>query len=111
MPVEAAVRGQPDADDRAIAIDDLAAEMASLNVRHRWPSLPVVLSGGYTWASIYYLLTGAHAAHLAVGLIMIACFLTIRLDSQRRVGLSNVANYWHFVDGVWLIMFFLIYVI
>jgi cytochrome c oxidase subunit III len=53
------------------------------------------------YASIYYLLSGAHHAHVIVGILM-EVFLLFRLlkglTNYRLVGVQSVVLYWHFVN-------------
>jgi cytochrome c oxidase subunit 3 len=53
------------------------------------------------YASIYYLLNGAHWAHVAVG-VLVNLFLLLRLGlgqtRYRAVGVEVMALYWHFVN-------------
>src|SRR5262249_43961427 len=43
-----------------------------LNDHFSWLKLPVIIPGGNMWASTYFLLTGFHAIHVIVGLIIFA---------------------------------------
>ena len=61
------------------------------------------------WASTYFLLTGFHALHVIVGLIMFALVLPKKLDSSKAPLLENIGLYWHFVDLVWIFLFPLLY--
>jgi cytochrome c oxidase subunit 3 len=71
--------------------------------------LPVMIPGGNMWASTYFLLTGFHALHVLVGLIIFAIALPKRLDASRTGFLENAGLYWHFVDIVWIFLFPLLY--
>jgi heme/copper-type cytochrome/quinol oxidase subunit 3 len=55
------------------------------------------------YASIYYLLNGAHAAHVVVG-ILVNLFLLLRLavasTRYRAIGVEVMALYWHFVNAL-----------
>ncbi|MFB6136389.1 MAG: cbb3-type cytochrome c oxidase subunit I [Halobacteriaceae archaeon] len=65
-------------------------------------------------SSTFYLTTGLHGAHVAVGLI-ITLYLLARatrgayLDDDRPVEYFGL--YWHFVDIVWLFLFPLFYIV
>ncbi|RST31240.1 heme-copper oxidase subunit III [Sphingomonas ginkgonis] len=65
--------------------------------------------GASSAASLYYVTTGFHMAHVVVGLIVLALlFLWTWLgyfSPVRRIVFTNGALYWHFVDGVWLFVF------
>jgi heme/copper-type cytochrome/quinol oxidase subunit 3 len=55
------------------------------------------------YASIYYLLNGAHAAHVVIG-ILVNLFLLLRLavgnTRYRAIGVEVMALYWHFVNAL-----------
>jgi cytochrome c oxidase subunit III len=65
--------------------------------------------GGPLWASTYFLLTGFHALHVIVGLIVFASLLFVTLDRKKAHVLENIGLYWHFVDIVWIFLFPLLY--
>ncbi len=67
-------------------------------------------------ASAFYVLTGFHGLHVAIGVIMLLSLWGI---SRRRGGLSDksglnlelVGLYWHFVDIIWIVIFTVVYLI
>ena len=63
--------------------------------------------------SLFYVITGFHSAHVAVGLIMIAVVLIRAWLGHFRLGrhlaVTTTAWYWHFVDAVWLAVFTTLY--
>ena len=52
-------------------------------------------------------------AHVVVGLVMMAALIAWMasglLSDRRHIALSVGAIYWHFVDAVWLTVFFTFY--
>ena len=50
------------------------------NDEYPWLRLPIMIPGGPLWASTYFLLTGFHAIHVLVGLIVFALMLFVTLD-------------------------------
>ena len=80
-----------------------------LNDIFPWLKLPAVIPGGTMWASTYFLLTGFHAIHVLVGLIVFAILLMYRLGPKRAGMIENAGLYWHFVDLVWIFLFPLLY--
>jgi heme/copper-type cytochrome/quinol oxidase subunit 3 len=74
-----------------------------------WLQLPIVIPGGNMWASTYFLLTGFHAVHVAVGLIVFAVLLGYTLGPKNSGMIENAGLYWHFVDLVWIFLFPLLY--
>jgi cytochrome c oxidase subunit III len=85
------------------------AHPTGLNDRFPWLKLPILIPGGNMWASTYFLLTGFHALHVLVGLIVFALMLPMRLDFHRAGLVENTGLYWHFVDLVWIFLFPLLY--
>lgn len=80
-----------------------------LNEEYHWLNLPMKIPSGNMWASTYFLLTGFHAIHVIVGLIVFACIMPLKLDSSRANMIENTGLYWHFVDLVWIFLFPLLY--
>ena len=74
-----------------------------------WLQLPIVIPGGNMWASTYFLLTGFHAVHVVVGLIVFAVLLGYTLGPKNAGMIENAGLYWHFVDLVWIFLFPLLY--
>ncbi len=80
-----------------------------LNEAHRWLELPIVIPGGNMWASTYFMLTGFHAIHVAVGLLVFALMMPMHLGVAAAGMIENIGLYWHFVDLVWIFLFPLLY--
>ena len=70
--------------------------------------------GDSSYASLYYVTTGFHMAHVFVGLlVLLALFCWTALDyfsPRRNLTISAGVFYWHFVDIVWLFVFTTYYV-
>jgi len=68
------------------------------------------------FGSSFYVLTGFHGTHVAVGVLYLTSML---MASNRRTGLGKdralhidlAGLYWHFVDIVWIVIFTIIYLI
>jgi cytochrome c oxidase subunit 3/cytochrome o ubiquinol oxidase subunit 3 len=67
------------------------------------------------FGSTFYSLVGLHATHVLVGLIMLCVALGIslagRLKEVHSERLEVLSLYWHFVDGIWVAVFLVVYVI
>jgi cytochrome c oxidase subunit 3 len=79
---------------------------------HAYRDLNLKLSSGI-FGSTFFMLTGFHGFHVFVGMLMLV-FITLRLmkghfTPQRHFGFEGAAWYWHFVDVVWLGLYFLVY--
>jgi len=68
---------------------------------------------GNLFASTYFLMTGFHAIHVIVGIILFGLVLLQgrNLDSKWTDFVENSGLYWHFVDLVWIFLFPLVYII
>jgi cytochrome c oxidase subunit III len=64
---------------------------------------------------LYFLMTGVHALHVTIGVILIAIFgfRAWRTDAFMRndTAIDLLGLYWHFVDIVWVFLFPLIYLV
>jgi heme/copper-type cytochrome/quinol oxidase subunit 3 len=68
------------------------------------------------FTSAFFTLTGFHGLHVVIGLIALAVIGTLGLagdfaGGRRRMAVDVVSIYWHFVDGVWVIIFSLVYLL
>ncbi len=79
------------------------------NEEYPWLRLPIMIPGGPMWASTYFLLTGFHALHVLVGLIVFFLLMFVTLDRSKAGLVENIGLYWHFVDLVWIFLFPLLY--
>lgn len=103
----------PQSDIKVVANEILPSQTAGhaegLNDEYPWLQLPFVIPGGNMWASTYFLLTGFHAIHVIVGLLVFFLMLFATLDIRRTLLIENIGLYWHFVDLVWIFLFPLLY--
>ena len=76
-----------------------------LNAGLRWDS------GRY--GSVFYTLTFFHALHVLVGIFGLVLLLpgamARKYNVQRHAPVRNWTLYWHFVDGIWVLMFVTVY--
>ena len=96
MPIHHGPFGQEEAED-------------GLNEKYHFLRLPIRIPGGNMWASTYFLLTGFHALHVLIGLIIFAMMMPMTLGVARAGFIENIGLYWHFVDLVWIFLFPLLY--
>nr|YP_009163148.1 cytochrome oxidase subunit 3 [Balamuthia mandrillaris]AKT94891.1 cytochrome oxidase subunit 3 [Balamuthia mandrillaris] len=65
------------------------------------------------YGSVFYMTTGFHGFHVIVGTIWLCvCFyrlLTGHFSANRHFGFEAAIWYWHFVDIVWIFLFFFVY--
>lgn len=65
------------------------------------------------FGSSFFTLTGFHGLHVILGLIVLSIFFGLSFGKYRIVpaaGIGGVDVYWHFVDVVWLFVFFFVYI-
>ncbi len=67
---------------------------------------------GNLFASCYFLMTGFHAIHVLVGMILfgLALYQGTQLNERWDNWVENSGLYWHFVDLVWIFLFPLLYI-
>jgi cytochrome c oxidase subunit III len=70
--------------------------------------------GGINGFSNFFMATGFHGLHVIIGTIFLfVCYLRVRaghFTAEKHVGFEAAAWYWHFVDVVWLFLFFAVYI-
>jgi cytochrome c oxidase subunit 3 len=81
----------------------------------RWDGAAADQGPAELFFSYYFALTGTHAVHMMIGLLILI-FLWIRIWREARfvVNVQSVENmglYWHFVDVIWVFLFPLLYLI
>lgn len=60
-----------------------------------------------TFFTLYFLLTGFHLLHVALGMVILA----IALPGAAVATIETGASFWHMVDLVWVLMFPIIYLV
>lgn len=70
--------------------------------------------GGDVFYGAFFMATGFHGAHVIIGTIFltVCLFRALRGDftPEQHAGFEAAAWYWHFVDVVWLFLFFAVYI-
>jgi cytochrome c oxidase subunit III len=67
------------------------------------------------FGTTFYSLVGLHASHVVIGLIMLTVTLALaasgRVREEHAERLEVLSLYWHFVDGVWVVVFTVVYIL
>ena len=67
------------------------------------------------FGTTYYSLVGLHASHVIVGLILLSFTLLFalsgRVNEHHFEKFDTLSLYWHFVDGVWVVVFTVVYIV
>lgn len=65
------------------------------------------------FGTTYYTLVGFHGLHVTIGVVVMLIMLGLAFKQQiiarNHISIEMVSWYWHFVDGVWLVVFTVIY--
>ena len=71
--------------------------------------------GDTLFFGLYFFMTGLHALHIIVGMIILIVMLVKviigSITSDNYVQLENSGLYWHLVDLIWIFLFPLFYLI
>jgi cytochrome c oxidase subunit 3/cytochrome o ubiquinol oxidase subunit 3 len=71
--------------------------------------------GTNLFGTTFYALVGLHAVHVAVGVIMLVLLWVLTWAGELQPGHAERAElvswYWHFVDGVWIVVLMVVYII
>lgn len=75
---------------------------------------PLTLSNSI-FGSTFYLMTGTHGVHVAIGVIILLVFyfysFTGKMKENHAMDVEVAGLYWHFVDIVWIVIFTAVYLI
>jgi heme/copper-type cytochrome/quinol oxidase subunit 3 len=67
------------------------------------------------FASSFFVLTGFHGLHVAVGILLLLSLyvfsLTGKVKPGHHVRTEMIGLYWHFVDIIWVVIFTVVYLI
>lgn len=65
------------------------------------------------YGSVFYMTTGLHGSHVLIGTIFLGvCYYRLiwsHFTDKHHIGFECAAWYWHFVDVVWIFVYFFIY--
>ncbi len=118
LAVNAIKRGDRRAMNRALTVSLLLGVFfLFLQVYDYWELITHHSFGINTgvYGTLFYSLTGFHGAHVFGGVVGITVVLLRGMQGQfsarHHVAVEAVSIYWHFVDVVWIALFFTIYVL
>jgi cytochrome c oxidase subunit 3/cytochrome o ubiquinol oxidase subunit 3 len=67
------------------------------------------------FGTTYFTLVGFHALHVTIGIIVMSTVFGLawrrQITERNMTGVEVVSWYWHFVDGVWVVVFTLVYIV
>ncbi len=81
---------------------------------HAYREMGLTLQSG-VYGNTFFLLTGFHGLHVTLGTIMLFIMLLRILKNHftpdDHFAFAASSWYWHFVDAVWLLLFFFVYIL
>ena len=102
-----------------ITASEVGTKLSDLQANAQWgwvfkavhPPHPILY--GNIFASCYFIMTGFHAIHVIIGMILFVIVLKqgSNLDGKWTDFVENSGLYWHFVDLVWIFLFPLLYIL
>jgi len=97
-----------------IALGLIFIALQAYEYSHAYTDLNLTLATGI-YGSLFYMLTGFHGLHVTLGLIMLTVILVRsfkhHFKPEKHFAFEGVAWYWHFVDVVWILLFFVVYLL
>ncbi len=100
------------------SLHDIEGKLEQLQNNAQWgfvfsavhPPHPILY--GNIFASCYFIMTGFHALHVVIGMLLFAIALGQGLNLEKwHDFVENSGLYWHFVDLVWIFLFPLLYIV
>jgi cytochrome c oxidase subunit I+III len=109
-------QGQVEKGRRALGLTvALGTTFLALQVCEYHEHLKKLAPQSSSYGSIFYTITGFHALHLIVGIMMLVYvrFLPDLSEGVRppHSPYTNASRYWHFVDAVWVVIVAVLYVV
>lgn len=95
-----------------VALGSLFFSLQAYEYAHAYSEMNLKLTSGI-YGSMFYMLTGFHGMHVTIGTIMLIV-ITVRsiknhFTEENHFAFEAVAWYWHFVDVVWIGLYFFVY--
>lgn len=115
-PSEASARGIPFSFCLWWSLTILLGILFLLGTAYEWRELigRDLTIGRNLFGTSYYTLVGFHAVHVTVGVIALFIVLGVALRQKNAMNAHAIeltSWYWHFVDGVWIVVFSVVYVL
>lgn len=81
---------------------------------HAYREMGLTLQSG-VYGNTFFMLTGFHGFHVTLGtLLLIIMFFRVlkgHFDAKNQFAFMAASWYWHFVDVVWVMLFFFVYIL
>ncbi|MBC7821995.1 MAG: heme-copper oxidase subunit III [Planctomycetaceae bacterium] len=106
-----------DIQSENVPLAEIEKQLTGLKTNEKWGSVfksvhdPHPILYGNIFASCYFLMTGFHALHVIIGMILFGIVLKQPKLEGWHDFVENSGLYWHFVDLVWIFLFPLLYIV
>ncbi len=106
-----------DIQSETVPLSEIQHQLEGLKSNEQWGFVfksvhePHPILYGNIFASCYFLMTGFHALHVIIGMILFAIVLKQPKLEGWHDFVENSGLYWHFVDLVWIFLFPLLYIV
>ena len=106
-----------DIQSENMPLDKIQHQLEGLKSNDKWGFVfksvhdPHPILYGNIFASCYFLMTGFHALHVIIGMLLFAIVLKQPKLEGWHDFVENSGLYWHFVDLVWIFLFPLLYIV
>ena len=113
LAVAAGKRADRTAAVRWLGVTALLGALFLANTMAEWAAADFSIDT-HAYGSIFYLLTGFHALHVAGGVLLMGAVAGAVAGRSRAPAAATVevaAAYWHFVDVVWVAVFATVYLL
>jgi cytochrome c oxidase subunit 3 len=95
-----------------VTLGFLFVGLQAFEYHHAYTEMNLTLGSG-AYGSTFFMLTGFHGMHVTIGAIMLTVMLFRSMAGHftpdNHFAFEAVAWYWHFVDVVWLGLYFFVY--
>jgi len=97
-----------------VALGIIFVVLQAWEYHHAYTAMGLTLNSGI-YGSTFFMLTGFHGAHVTIGTFMLLVMwlrsvLKGHFKPDDSFGFEAASWYWHFVDVVWVILFFAVYI-
>jgi len=106
-----------DIQSENVPLSEIQRQLDGLKSNEKWGSVfksvhdPHPILYGNIFASCYFLMTGFHALHVIIGMLLFWIVLKQSNLHGWNDFVENSGLYWHFVDLVWIFLFPLLYIV
>ncbi|MDQ4074997.1 MAG: cytochrome c oxidase subunit 3 family protein [Chloroflexota bacterium] len=84
-------------------------------LRFIWEGAPEHAGPAYIFFSLYFTMTGLHATHMIIGMVLLAAIAFMawrnKFSAEYYAPVELIGLYWHFIDVVWVFLYPVLYLL